>query len=142
LNPAAQILSAAETAVADLFGAASGALPWLNPLAIDAEDHHHAHGGGVASVSLVIEQPVSWAGLAQWIDGLRGRYGAQLLRTKGIINLDGAPVVLHGVQTQFDTLRLPGWPNDERRSRIVLIGRDLDADRLALSLSELSERNR
>jgi G3E family GTPase len=141
MNPHARIVTSAELEVGDLFGTASGAAPWLDPVAVDAHDHHHAHEGGVASVSLMSDKPVTWPGLAQWIDGLKARYGPRLLRTKGIINLDGGPVVLHGVQNQFDTRRLPAWPDDERRSRIVLIGHDLDAGQLALSLSDLNGMN-
>jgi len=37
---------------------------------------------------------------------------------------------VHGVQTMFDTRRLPDWPDAERRSRLVLIGKGLERGEL------------
>ena len=137
--------------------AAAAELPWLGKLAAQAaqvgqpHDHDHGHGDGqghegdeshgpddvhahhdpdVGSVSFVIDDEITWSGLAAWIDVLRHRYGCALLRCKGIVNVAGAPVVVHGVQKLFDTRRLPDWPDAERRSRLVLIGKGLERDAL------------
>ena len=55
-------------------------------------------------------------------------YGPRLLRVKGILNIKDqpAPFVVHGVQHIFyppDTLK--SWKGDDRRSRLVLITKDL-----------------
>lgn len=89
-------------------------------------DAHAQHDPQVGSVSFVIDDDVTWSGLAAWIDALRHRYGRALLRCKGIVNVAGSPVVVHGVQSMFDTRRLSGWPDAERRSRLVLIGKGLE----------------
>mgnify|MGYP005735797425 FL=1 len=55
--------------------------------------------------------------------------GADLLRIKGIVNVQGMdrPMVLHGVQHVFHPPEvLERWPSDDRRTRIVFISRDLD----------------
>lgn len=147
LNPDADIVVASRgelSAEALLRSAAATAdLPWLGRLATRAEhahaphddshpphDAHAHHDPGVGSVSFVVDDDVTWSGLAAWIDVLRHRYGRTLLRCKGLVNVAGAPVVVHGVQTMFDTRRLPDWPDAERRSRLVLIGKGLERGEL------------
>jgi G3E family GTPase len=64
-----------------------------------------------------------------FLELLRANYGAQLLRVKGIVKLaemPETPVVVHGVQHVFHpTARLDRWPDDDHRSRLVFITRDL-----------------
>jgi G3E family GTPase len=51
---------------------------------------------------------------------------------KGVIGIaDGRPAVIHGVQGVYSpVLRLDSWPGADRRSRLVVIGRDLDRVRI------------
>lgn len=54
--------------------------------------------------------------------------GPDLLRVKGIINVEGetGPVVIHGVQHIFHPpLKLERWYGADRRSRIVFIVRNI-----------------
>jgi G3E family GTPase len=54
--------------------------------------------------------------------------GERLLRVKGVLNVLGeeGPVVVHGVQHIFHPpVTLPLWPDADRRSRLVLIARNL-----------------
>lgn len=143
LNPTAPILEAAPHLAADLFVTddAVAQAPWLDPLVLETANHHHHHASDVTSVSLRLESAIAWEDLAAWIDGLRGRYGDQLLRCKGILKVAGVdgPVILHGVQTLFDTFRERRWPDDQRASRIVVIGRGLDPAELQRSLSTLGD---
>lgn len=135
------------------------AAPWLGLFAPEAEhihdehcghDHHgheHAHlhsedvhhTPGISAESFLVETPATWSGLAIWTDQMRKRYGRDLLRCKGVVNMAGlsGPVILHGVQTLFDTVRLPQWPDSERRTRLVLIGRGLDRAAIEASLGWL-----
>lgn len=112
--------------------------PWLGRLA--ADDGHEHHHSDVTSISLVTDAAITWEGLAAWIDHLRARHGPDLLRCKGILKVVGVdgPVILHGVQSIFDTTRAKAWPDAERRSRIVLIGRALDRAAIDPSLSLLT----
>ncbi len=148
LNPDADLLVAshgqlsADALLQTLSGKAD--LPWLGRLATIAAPSHDAHDPqaahhdpDVGAVSFVIDDPVTWSGLAAWIQALRHRYGRALLRCKGIVNIAGAPVVVHGVQSMFDTRRLPVWPDAERRSRLVLIGKGLERAELEASLGWL-----
>ena len=64
-----------------------------------------------------------------FLELLRANYGAKLLRVKGIVKLaemPDTPVVVHGVQHVFHpTARLERWPDDDHRTRLVFITRDL-----------------
>jgi G3E family GTPase len=67
-----------------------------------------------------------------FVDLLRAEFGPRILRLKGLVcttDDPDRPVVIHGVQHIFHPpSRLPAWPDEDRRTRIVLIGKDLDGD--------------
>jgi len=55
--------------------------------------------------------------------------GPDLLRVKGLVNVEGepGPVVVQGVQHVFHPpVTLAAWPSDDRRSRLVFITRGID----------------
>ena len=60
---------------------------------------------------------------------LRSLHGPKLLRLKGVVQIaetPDEPVVIHGVQhVMHPPVRLERWPDGDRRTRIVLIVRDL-----------------
>ncbi len=89
-------------------------------------NRHDAH---IASFVLTSEAAIPAGTLQMFLELLRANYGAQLLRVKGIVKLaemPDTPVVVHGVQHVFHPpARLERWPDDDHRSRIVFITRDL-----------------
>ncbi|MGI9335436.1 MAG: CobW family GTP-binding protein [Gammaproteobacteria bacterium] len=163
LNPAAAIVSAVHGNVAPeqvldigLYDGSHGSPNverWLNAQGYDAnvEDrpgapalaHAHdksRHGEHICSHCFYIDHAVSWAGLAAWCDLMAEAHGDALLRVKGIIEITetGKPVVVHGVHEVFDPpVRLDNWPGKDRRSRLVVISRDLDERILSRSLAAL-----
>jgi G3E family GTPase len=63
--------------------------------------------------------------------------GPDFLRVKGIVHLKGTqtPFVFHGVQHLFDPpFPVRDWQGDGRRSRIVVIARDMSRLELMASL--------
>jgi G3E family GTPase len=149
LNPAAPVIEAVLGDVdpgrlfdAGLYDPATKSLDvrrWLKAEAYgDGHEHHHGHHHGhdvnrhddrIRAFCMVLDEPVSWDGFAGWIDMLTTLHGPDILRIKGILRLKetGLPVVVHGVQHVFHPpVRLEAWPDDDRRSRIVFITRDLD----------------
>ena len=91
---------------------------------------HHGHlNGGIATFALSFDEPLGWRRVNLWLAALRQNHGEKLLRVKGILNLNDEPqpVAIHGVQHVFHSpSRLMDWPDEDRRSRIVFITRDLD----------------
>ncbi|WP_091743280.1 hypothetical protein [Phenylobacterium immobile] len=49
-------------------------------------DLHRRRADDIGFQAYRVESPMTWAGLAAWIDGLKARYGANLLRDKGVLN--------------------------------------------------------
>lgn len=101
----------------------------------DHSDHHHQdvnrHDERIRSYSIVHDQPIAPMALEMFIDILRSSQGDKLLRMKAIVALTDRPdrpLVLHGVQSIFHPpVRLAAWPDpSDRRTRLVLITRDLD----------------
>ena len=108
-------------------------------MAVDAGHHGHGHHGHdvnrhddhVRSFSFYYDQPILRAGLVVWLNMLADLRGADLLRVKGILNVEGEPVVVHAVQTIIhEPVVLSHWPSEERRSRIVMIVRDISRQEL------------
>lgn len=107
-------------------------------------DHDHGHSHGVeagvlrhnpeiTSVSLRFEQPLSTAKFENWLRHLLAAKGQDILRTKGILGMAGMDkrYVLHAVHMQVDGKPTTEWrPGEKRDSRIVFIGRKLDAEEL------------
>ena len=108
----------------------------------DDHDHAHDHGHGheqsvldpnrhdahIRAFCITAERPLDWERFTRFVETLIARDGDRLLRIKGILNVDGfdAPVAVHGVQHLFHPpALLPAWPDADRRSRLVLIVKDL-----------------
>ena len=100
---------------------------WLRPAAAArAGAGYMPHTGGVQTFSILHEAPVTRAGLVLWLDLLAGLKGRDLLRVKGVFNVEGEPVAVHAVQrVVHEPVPLPAWPDDERSSRIVFITRGI-----------------
>lgn len=120
---------------------------WLNAEAHDHvhRDHHHdrsRHDAHIASFCLTFEAPLDWDLFNRWLMAVRAAWGDRLLRLKGVLNVIGEsqPLVIHGVHRTFHppTL-LARWPDDDRRSRLVFITRDLDRTAVEASWAEMEE---
>ena len=97
-----------------------------------------AHAGNVQSFSVRHEGPVTRAGLVLWLDLIAGLKGRDLLRVKGVFNVEGEPVAVHAVQRiVHEPVPLPAWPDAERASRIVFITRGIGRDAIEKTLDVL-----
>ena len=106
----------------------------------DLRHASHARDSAIRAKSFIIDRPVGWAGLAGWTDLIREALGQKLLRCKGLLQVEGVegPILIQGVQSVFAApLRLPCWPSEDHRSRIVCITQDVDSNLLEASLSAL-----
>jgi G3E family GTPase len=89
-----------------------------------AHDHAHAHSHGIDSFVVMFDRPLRWPAFEQAMAVLTALRGADLLRVKGIVAVEGTkgPVVIHAVQhTAHRPIELQSWPDDDHRSRLVFI---------------------
>jgi G3E family GTPase len=96
------------------------------------------HEGGIVSFALAFDTPIEWAAFGLWLSMLVASHGENVLRVKGILRVAGAetPVVIQAVQhLVHPPTHLERWPDDDRRSRLVFIVRDLDPDTIRRSLA-------
>ena len=160
LNPGAPLLRAAHGAIdpGDLFGLglfdpqtkSIEVQRWLQDEAVAAQHeaaedgghHHHEvnrHDARIRAFCITRERPISWSALSGWLDALATMRGDDLLRLKAIVALadrPDQPVVLHGVQHLFHPpVLLPRWPDEDHRTRIVFITRDLPQAAIEESLA-------
>jgi G3E family GTPase len=96
-------------------------------------EHDHRHDDEIASVSLSSHRAMDRGLLTHWLEQLVARQGRDILRLKGIIDLqsDSNRFVVQGVHMLLEGESQRPWKAGERReSRLVLIGRKLDAQAL------------
>lgn len=106
-------------------------------------DGHSQHGDDIQTFSLIVDEPIDWTAFGIWLSMLLHRHGEQVLRVKGILNVEGqtTPVMIHGVQhVMHPPAHLEAWPDDDHRSRIVFILRGLDPAQLKRSLKAFSRQ--
>ena len=143
LNPAAALFRSRQGSAA-LEAFAPGAFTH-SLSAYDDHAHRHAHDvnrhdAHVRAHCFRLDGPVSWSGVAAWERLVVAALGDRLLRCKGIVEIaeTGEIVFLQGVQRVFHTPeRLSGWPDADRRSRIVCIARDVEEAELRRTLPAL-----
>ncbi|MDX1486443.1 MAG: GTP-binding protein [Alphaproteobacteria bacterium] len=125
---------------------------WLGVAESDEAGHDHdarhaqghdinRHDAHISAACLTIEEEVPGEALDRWLSSLFLLRGPDLLRYKAIVNVAGlaGPVVLHGVQHVIHPpVQLADWPGPDRRTRMVFITRDIDAETLRASLAEIT----
>jgi len=120
LNPGAEILQAVD-GVLDPSRLIEPAHTARNAFVAEA-----AHSDGIVSFVLSDEAPMPWPVFARVMETLMAMRGADLLRVKGFLNVEGCkgPVVVQFVQhLAHPPVELDAWPDDKRQSRVVFITR-------------------
>jgi G3E family GTPase len=145
INPGVEIRATAiaDAEIVDLFrrsGEQRASLSWLAPRTETSGHggvHHHHHGGdGIGTFSVRHEPPVSAEGLRLWLNALGRFRGPNLLRMKGLINVEGSPVVVHAVQQVIsEPVALAAWPSADRASQLVFITQGLSRAELEATLA-------
>jgi G3E family GTPase len=98
--------------------------------------HDHMHDEEIKSVSLTSNSPMDRKKITRWITDITQTQGQNILRAKGIINIAGNDrrLVFQAVHMVLEGDLQRKWKTGEKRiSRIVFIGRELDAETLKSS---------
>jgi G3E family GTPase len=107
---------------------------WLAAEAANTHAHHHGHdvnrhGHDIQAYCLTLDAPISRMAFGMAMELLAANQGADLLRVKGIVKLvehPDQPVIIHAVQHMMhDPVRLDRWPDDDQRSKLVFIVRNI-----------------
>jgi G3E family GTPase len=105
-------------------------------------DHHPAdeqgntaarHDDDIKGVSLRLDKPVDANAVTRWLNELLAAQGPDILRAKGIIDVKGEDkrLVFQAVHMILEGDLQRDWkPGEERYSRMVFIGRNLDEAKL------------
>lgn len=96
--------------------------------------HEHRHDSAVKSFCLRFDRPFTWSLFTQCMEVLTALRGPDLLRVKGLVNVEGhvGPLVVQGVQHLFHPpVELESWPSADRQSRLVFITRGIPQDTIS-----------
>jgi G3E family GTPase len=135
-DPAALVAQLRELTAAPIERAVNGAIEPTYllderldlPKEIPTHDHAHAHSHGIESFVVRFGKPLAWPAFEQAMAVLTALRGADLLRVKGIVAVEGVagPVVIHAVQhTSHRPVELQDWPDSDHNSRLVFITRGI-----------------
>ncbi|MCX5579377.1 CobW family GTP-binding protein [Kaistia terrae] len=155
LNPAAEILELDETMqpddalfvrdIHDIVARGQEVARWLKAETRThaAHGHHHDHGhshhhahehdvnrhGDIRAFVLMGDAPLNWARFGLWLSMLLNRHGGEILRLKGLLDIEGndSPVVIQGVQHLIHKpMHLDRWPDGVTGTHLVVIAKGLD----------------
>ncbi len=103
----------------------------IEPGFLSGEDDHQ-HDEDIVSVSLTTDRPLVAEKFSQWIRGFITDCGTDILRTKGILHLSGQQnrYVFQGVHMVMDSAWGAPWIESQPTSKLVFIGRNLDAAKI------------
>jgi G3E family GTPase len=133
INPSAPVLTASFGEV-DAERLLDPGLHTTRPQHLDAWlglrlGQQDAHDAEISTFAVVRETPIAAVALTLFMEALAEHCGGDLLRLKGIVDIvesPDRPAVVHGVQHVFHPPAwLARWPSEDRRSRLVLVGRAL-----------------
>jgi G3E family GTPase len=86
------------------------------------------HDPAVKTLSLRFDEPFTATSFTAAIELVISLRGKDLLRVKGIVNVEGQPVVVQGVGHVFHPpVQLDRWPSEDTGSRLVFITRNMEA---------------
>jgi G3E family GTPase len=145
LNRSAPVLDTGEIGadgalllVDDIYDAAGKAREISRWLDAGAPAAAHDHTDDVQSFCLTFDRPLDWTAFGVWATLMLHRHGAEVLRLKGVLNVEGVatPVLINGVQhIVHPPSHLDAWPDADRRSRLIFIVRGLARQRVERSLA-------
>ena len=92
------------------------------------------HDAAIQSFSLRFDRPFTWDSLNAALQALTALRGPDLLRVKGIVNVEGepGPVILQAAQHVIHPpVTLESWKDNDRSTRIVFITRNISKEPVA-----------
>ncbi|WP_305986014.1 GTP-binding protein [Roseibium sp. MMSF_3544] len=98
----------------------------------DQKNGQLRHGAGIRTFSIVSDTPLPEQKFRRFLSLLQDSAGQRLLRVKGIVSTEATPeepLIVHAVQHVVSRpVRLPAWPDEDRRTRLVFITDGVDPE--------------
>ena len=151
INPSIKIIKSSfgKVSISDLinltaydpFSKSRDVKEWLAAESMESH-HHHDHGHhvnvnrhdeNIEAFSMTSDKPVNMMAFGLFKDLLMAQMGPDLLRLKGIINIEGKdrPAVIHGVQHIFHPVHwLEKWPDSDKQTKLVFITRNVKKEQI------------
>ena len=151
INPSIKIIKSSfgDVSISDLinlgaydpFSKSRDVKEWLAAESMDSHHHHdhdhhvnvNRHDENIEAFSMTSDKPVNMMAFGLFKDLLMAQMGPDLLRLKGIINIEGRdrPAVIHGVQHIFHPVHwLEKWPDGDRQTKLVFITRNVKKEQI------------
>jgi len=100
----------------------------MDPEFLNTENEHE-HDNTVGSVSIIQKGDVDLKSVQSWVNSLLSTRGKDIYRMKGVLSISNSKnkFVYQGVHAIFNGEFDEAWgPDEERESKLVFIGKDLD----------------
>ncbi|MEM8646232.1 MAG: GTP-binding protein, partial [Pseudomonadota bacterium] len=103
------------------------------------------HDDHISAFCIASDLAISAPSFDLFLELLRSYHGPNLLRVKGIVKIEEdpeRPFIIHGVQHVFHPpVQLDAWPDDDKRSRLVFITRDVQKAELEKIFMAFADRS-
>lgn len=98
------------------------------------------HESDITSFPIVFDKPLPWEPFVQAIRALTQLRGQDLLRVKGVLDVQGCegPVHFHAVQhLVHEPVEVEAWPDGKRRSQLIFITRGISRAQITSLLAAM-----
>ena len=98
------------------------------------------HDASIQTSTLRFHKPFLWTAFSTALEVLTQLRGPDVLRVKGIVNVEGRPVVVQGVQHLFHPpVELDRWPSADQDTRLVFITKNMKPQTLEALLTAVMD---
>ena len=98
------------------------------------------HDASIQTSTLRFQKPFLWTAFSTALEVLTQLRGPDVLRVKGIVNVEGRPVVVQGVQHLFHPpVELDRWPSADQDTRLVFITQNMKPQTLEALLNAVMD---